>query len=126
MLYGAGILAAAGSLVLHAVYGMMMIGLYENRETLSYGAGQSSHSSRREVPRTQYRDAVTGIIYGTAIGATIAAGLWFLLQDSLAVPGLPFEFTFMAMTFFFSAMGLLIGFWTGAPVRRNEAANITS
>lgn len=51
---------------------------------------------------------------------TLACAMWFLLRENLIVPGLPLEFSFMAMIFFFSSMGLLIGFWTGTPVRQRS------
>jgi hypothetical protein len=119
LLYGAGILPTLGSLVLHVVYGLMMVGLYEGPEALSYGASQQNRF-KLGTPPTNYGHAVIGIVYGSIIGATVAACLWFLLRDTVVIPGLPLEFTFMALTFFFSAMGLLIGFWTGAPVRGNR------
>ena len=118
LLYGAGILPTLGSFILHAVYGLMMVTLYESPEGLSYGAIQQN-GQKLKTPATNYGHAVTGIVYGSVIGASVAASLWFLMRDNITVPGLPLEFTFMAMTFFFSAMGLLIGFWTGAPVRGN-------
>ncbi|MFA5506931.1 MAG: hypothetical protein WC314_15855 [Vulcanimicrobiota bacterium] len=113
--YGAGMLPVVGSLVLHAVYGITMVGLYEKVGSLSHGMSQRSG---RPLPRTSYWHAATGILYGAFIGMAVAASLWFLVRDSLVVPGLPLEFTLMALVYFFSTAGLLVGFWTGNPMRR--------
>jgi len=116
MEYGAGILPAVGSLALHAVYGFTMIGLYEKAHVLSFGLTQNRGLAGP--PRARHWQAANGILYGTVLGATLACAMWFLLRENLIVPGLPLEFSFMAMIFFFSSMGLLIGFWTGTPVRQ--------
>lgn len=118
--YGAGLLPGIGSFVLHAVYGITLVGLYEKIDLMSSDMQQSDglHSSS---PRPNLQHAVIGILGGSAIGMTVAAAFWFLGRDSFAVPGLPVEFTFMALVFFFSSMGLLIGFWTGVPARSNVA-----
>ena len=119
MEYGAGLLPGLGSLVLHAVYGFTMIGLYEKAGALSFGMVQNRGLAGP--PRAHHRHAAHGILYGTVVGAPLACVMWFLMRESLTVPGLPLEFSFMAMIFFFSSMGLLIGFWTGTPARQKAA-----
>lgn len=113
--YGAGLLPAAGSLILHAVYGATMVGLYEKMGTLSQNL--VNEPARTPGRRASMRYAAGGILYGCAAGFTVAVCAYFLGGQSLQVAGLPNDFTFMSLIFFFSAMGLLVGFWTGAPAK---------
>jgi hypothetical protein len=114
--YGAGLLPGVGSAVLHAVYGVTMVGLYEKLGGFSQNlAAEPQHAPSR---RASMKHASAGIVLGSAVGLTAAFCIYFLLDGGLRVAGLPYNFTIMTLVFFCSSMGLLIGFWTGAPARR--------
>lgn len=107
--YGAGILPALGSLMLHGVYGLTLVGLYEKIDH-AYAGEPGDDFARTTV---SHQKASVGILLGAGLGLIVSAGYGFLGADIQTVAGLPRDFLFMAIIFFCSAMGLLIGFWTG-------------
>lgn len=115
----AGVLPVAGSLFLHLAYGVTLGLVYspalanlrlnataQHNDLAGYN-GASVHAEKA---------AALGILGGSLVGIVLAGlGATVAGPSSLAVAGLPAGYTIMALVFFCIGMGMLVGFWTGAP-----------
>jgi hypothetical protein len=116
---GAGLLPVLGSLILHLAYGGVL-GLIYSPYLASFGVNamaQHPGAVPHQLSSTpSEKAAAKGILGGAALGSLLVGVAWLLGQgDSMTVSGLPLDYTLMAVVFFFTTVGMLIGFWTGAP-----------
>lgn len=125
---GAGFLPVAGSLVLHLFYGVMLGTLYGPLAKLAVVQPTSvdSRLAEKHIHEGTSKGAALGILGGTFCGLAVATSVWLLFgqEKTNLVAGLPWDYVMMALVFFCSSMGMLLGFWTGIPTSQqsnNEA-----
>lgn len=112
---GAGVLPVAGSLILHLVYGLMLGLVYSPALMKWHVTPQAQRGTVPDNSASAEKAAALGILAGAGVGVvTVAAALVVIGARSISVGGLPVDYTLMAIVFFCTAMGMLIGFWTGA------------
>ena len=113
---GAGILPAAGSLLLHLVYGF----------TLSLAYQPSAYNLSRRTSRTEFEEdlhavrqakgGALGLLTGATVGSCIGlAGIFTFGLGGLQMAGMPGSWLLLALLFGCCSMGLLVGLLAGAP-----------
>lgn len=119
MSLGAGVLPVTGSLILHLSYGATLGLVYSpalSHLTLNSEAQHANAPAYNGASMHAEKAAAMGILGGTAVGVLLAGLVSAVMgEPGLAVAGLPAGYTIMAMVFFCIGMGMLVGFWTGAP-----------
>lgn len=104
---------------MHLVYGCtlgLVYGPYLSSFAVNTVAQYPGQNPARLSSTSSEKAAAMGILGGAAIGSLLGGAVsLFGWADSLTVSGLPLDYTLMAVVFFFTGAGLLVGFWTGAP-----------